>query len=67
MTRLIEANAEIRKNICDHFNVTNSNVSQALKFQRNSKKAIAIRKMAIENGATLFEKTSNTIQNENTN
>jgi len=59
MDKLIEASKETRKKICAHFGVSKANVSQALKFQRNSTNAIAIRKMALENGATLYEKTTN--------
>lgn len=55
MMKLITADKETRKKLCEHFGVTNSNVSQALKFQRNSKQAIAIRKMAVENGAKEYE------------
>jgi len=62
MDKLIEANKETRKKIREHFNVSNANVSQALKFQRNSKAAVAIRKMAIENGATLYEKKMDTLK-----
>jgi hypothetical protein len=46
---------EVRKKICRTFGVTNTNLSQALRFKRNSKTAIAMRKMALENGGVLYE------------
>ena len=61
--KLIQANKETRKKICEHFGVSNANVSQVLRFQRNSKAAIAMRKMAIENGASLYEKKKDTLKN----
>lgn len=60
MDKLIEANKETRKKICEHFNVSSANVSQALKFQRNSKAAVAMRKMALESGAIYYEKKNYT-------
>lgn len=57
MKQLIELNTEARKKIAKHFGVTPQNVSQALRFRRNSKNAIAIRKMAMENGGVLYERS----------
>jgi len=56
MERHIELkDKKVRKMIINHFEVTSSNLTQALRFKRNSKQAIAMRKMAIENGGVLFE------------
>lgn len=55
MKKLIELDSEKRKLVCKTFGVTQANLSQALRFQRNSKKAIAMRKVAIENGGVLLE------------
>lgn len=56
MKKLIELrDKEVREKICRAFGVTNANLSQALRFKRNSKAAIAMRKMALENGGILYE------------
>jgi hypothetical protein len=59
MDKLIIANKKIREKICKHFNVTEMNVSQALKYQRNSKNCVAMRKMALESGAKEYELKKN--------
>jgi hypothetical protein len=55
MNRLIVLESEKRKMICKHFGVTNQNLSQVLKFKRNSPNAIRMRAMALENGGKLYE------------
>jgi len=55
MDKLIIANKETREKICKHLGVSDVNVSQALKYKRNSKACIAMRKMALENGAKEYE------------
>lgn len=60
MRRYIDlTDSEARKEICKLYKVTPASLSQALRFKRNSKKAIAMRAMAIEKGGTLFEESSN--------
>jgi len=56
MKRLIKLDdTEARKKITKHFGVSGANLSQALNFKRNSKAAIAMRSMALEDGGILFE------------
>jgi hypothetical protein len=55
MRQLIELDSKKRELIRKTYGVTGANISQALKFQRNSRTAIAIRKMAMENGGILYE------------
>jgi hypothetical protein len=52
-------NKEKRQMICRTFGVTNANLSQALRYQRNSKTAIAMRKMATENGGKEYQLIKN--------
>jgi len=52
---IVLESTETRKKICKHFGVTNQNLSQALKFKRNSPNAIRMRAMALENGGKLYE------------
>lgn len=59
MDKLIELrDKNARQKICRTFGVTNANLSQALRFRRNSKTAIAMRTMAMENGGVLYEQKS---------
>ncbi len=58
MKKLIELDSEKRKYICKTYGVTAANLSQALRFKRNSKQAIAMRAMALEHGGKLLEETS---------
>jgi hypothetical protein len=55
MRKLIELEKEKRKIICDAKGVTDSNLSQALRFTRNSENAIAMRVMAMENGGVFYK------------
>jgi len=50
-------NAKKRAEICKIYGVSQQALSFALSFKRNSKTAIAMRKMAIENGGVLYEKS----------
>lgn len=55
MRRKIElTDTETRIRIAKTFGVTGANLSQALNYRRNSKTAIAMRKMALENGGILL-------------
>lgn len=54
MKKLIDVDSEVKKKISRAFKVTPANVSQALRFKRNSPATRAMRKMAMENGGTLF-------------
>ena len=67
MRKLIDVNSDTKKMICKTFEVTQANVSQALRYKRNSKKTIAMRKMAMENGGILFIEAPKNIHHENTN
>jgi hypothetical protein len=51
---IVLKNREAREKICRVCGCTQANLSQALRFDRNSKSCIAMRKMAMENGGTLF-------------
>lgn len=54
MRKLILVDSDTKKKIGKAFKVTPSNVSQALLYKRNSTTTRAMRKMAMENGGTLF-------------
>jgi hypothetical protein len=59
MKRIIELDTENRKKICRTYGVTKGALSHALRFRRNSKLAIAMRNMAMENGGILLEEKNN--------
>lgn len=54
MRKLIDVDSKTKKKISTAFKVTPANVSQALRYRRNSNATRAMRKMAMENGGTLF-------------
>lgn len=50
---------EVRKTIIKAFGITESNLSQALNFRRNSENAKKIRTMALRNGGKLLQEVEN--------
>jgi len=50
---------EARAKICKTYGVTTQALCFALNFKRNSKTATAMRKMALENGGTLYVESKN--------
>ena len=51
--------AKARKKICETYKVTPASLSYALSFKRNSKKSIAMRAMALQNGGVYCEESNN--------
>lgn len=62
MDKIIKVDSATREKICKAFRVTTANVGQALAFKRNSKKCVAMRAMALENGGILYEQVKKIIQ-----
>jgi len=67
MRKLIDVDSDTKKKISKTFKVTPANVSQALRYKRNSSATRAMRKMAMENGGTLFIEAPKDMNHEDTN
>lgn len=53
--KILLENSEVRKMICRTLGISGMLLSYALNFKRNSRKCIAARQMALENGGILME------------
>jgi len=64
MKKIIDVDSDTKKKISKTFKVTPANVSQALRYRRNSQTNKAMRKMALENGGTLFIEAPKNLNHE---